>query len=113
MKRIIVQLLVIFSLAFAPVGQAMVGGGMDQIEMDMMMSDCVDCEQHPDLAQSPCIDADCFSEACISSGGTSVYFYTSIDSQVFNLEFSVPISERYKASFLSQVSQPLCRPPIT
>ncbi len=112
MKKMFFQLLLVLSIAFSPVGQAMVVEVMDQIDMSTMMNDCMNCDQHQGMTQNSCVEGSCLTDICLNTAVSSVYFFLDSISSVVQLDLSMTIEERYGPHYLSQIALPLYRPPI-
>lgn len=113
MKKFILELLLVISIAFSPVGQAMVVEVMDQMDMSAMMDDCVKCGQHQDMNLNTCVEGNCLTDGCLNTSVSSVSFFLDSFSPVAVVDLSMTIVDRYGPHYLSQIAIPLYRPPIT
>ena len=113
MKKAILHLFVVISIAFAPIGQSMAIGMTDNVDMSGMMKVCLNCDHDMDQPGTTCIDGGCVANGCVSSSVSSVFFFTETVSVSAPGDLSSMHGHFYQGHYLSQIPLPLYRPPIT
>jgi hypothetical protein len=112
MKKVVLHLFIVISIALFPVEQAMAGDTMDQMDSHSRMDGCSHCDQKPDIDQGGCKNVDCVTGGCLNNTTASVFFYVETTPSVTPTDLTSSIVNRYQSRYLSQVPRPLFRPPI-
>ena len=112
MKKIILHLLLILSIAVVPLQQAFpMPADSDMSAMDTMSSNCINCD-HQDSNNSSCMGDGCINQALNCSTTGIVLFLTESTSSFNPVDVSNRLALVYPSRYYSQITKPDLRPPI-
>ncbi len=113
MKKIILHLLLILSIAVIPIQQAFpMPADSDMSSMQIMGTNCINCDHHQDSNNSSCMDNGCINHA-LNCSTTGITLFLTESAATFNpVEISNRLALLKPSRFYSQTLKPEFRPPI-